>query len=392
MLTPDRRTLLALFSLAFGLRILFAAVFSGNPAVVPVSDTYDYQIAARMAHDLSWVSTPFSPKAPGYLMLLASAFSIFGVSWWVAVGINALLAGLTTFFLYRIGEKRMGRGAGLIAAVWLGLSAHQIIFAGFAVREITVVFLFTWFVHALVKPFWRMRTALWLAFIYTLLIMTEPFFLVMLPVVLLYLAFFATHHRVLSLQYLFLFAAFLLLINLPWTVRNYAVYGQFVPVSIEAEHYTGPVTRLARSTVPTQHVEVPPSAMVVIQPSFAHNSMEFWRALRIKDSPADPAHGVPAEPAWSRRHNLISLLSYGVLLPFMLIGAVFAVRTRHRVALILTGSIASYSLLRGFMTGDDRFRLAIEPLIILLAIYGMRELMRLRNMHAPMPGEVAGRA
>jgi 4-amino-4-deoxy-L-arabinose transferase-like glycosyltransferase len=392
VLTPDRRTLLALFSLAFGLRVLFAAVFGGNPAVVPVSDTYDYQIASRMAHDISWISTPFSPKAPGYLMLLAGAFSIFGVSWWVAVGLNALLAGLTTFFLYRIGEKRIGPRAGLVAAIWFGLSAHQILFTSFAIRDTLVTFLFTWFLHGLVKPFRRMRTALWLAFLYTLLVMTEPFFLVLLPVVLLYLAFFATHHRVLSFQYVVLFTAFFLFLNIPWTVRNYAVYHQFVPVSFESDRYTGSIARLARSAVPAQRVDVPPSGMVEVQPSFAHNSMEFWRAIRIKDSPADPAHGVAAEPAWSLRHNLVYLMTYGVLLPFMVIGAVSAIRNRHRVALIITGAIASYSLLRGFMTGDDRFRLTIGPLIILLAIYGMRELVRLRNLHAPQPGEVTGRA
>src|SRR5678816_1638194 len=83
-----------------------------------------------------------------------------------------------------------------------------------------------------------MRTALWLAFLYTMLVMTEPFFLVLLPVVLIYLGFFATHHRVLSFQYAVLFAAFFLFLNIPWTVRNYAVYEQFVPVSIEADRYT----------------------------------------------------------------------------------------------------------------------------------------------------------
>ncbi len=391
-MTPDRRTLLALFSLAFGLRILFAALFGGNPAVVPISDTYDYHIAARMTHDTSWISTPFSPKAPGYLMLLAGAFTIFGVSWWTAVGLNAFLGALTTFFIYRIGEQRIGRHAGLFAAVWFALTAHQILFTSFAIRDTLVTFLFTWFVHALVKPFWRMRTALWLAFLYTLLVMTEPFFLVLLPVVLLYLAFFATRHRVLSFQYVVLFAVFFLFLNVPWTVRNYAVYGQFVPVSFETDRYTAPLAGLARNAAPAQKVDVPASALVVVQPSFAHNSMEFWRAMRIKDAPADPAHGIAAEPAWSLRHNLIYLATYGALLPFLVIGAFSAVRNRHRATMIITGAIASYALLRGFMTGDDRFRLTVGPLIILLAIYGMRELVRLREKHAPEPGEIAGRA
>lgn len=383
-MTPDRRTLLALFALAFGLRIVFAAVFGSNLAVFPVSDTYDYQIAARMAHDPGWLTTPFSPKAPGYLMLLAGAFSIFGVSWWTAVGLNALFGGLTTFFLFRIGEKRIGPRAGLVAAVWLGLTAHQIMFASFAIRDTMVVLLFTWFVYALATPFKRMRSALWLAFLYTLLIMTEPFFLVLLPLLLLYLAFFATGHRVLSLQYVFLFAAFFLFLNIPWTVRNYAVYGQFVPVSIEADRYTGPVTRLARSAVPSQKIDVPPSG-VVIQPSYAHNTVEFWRAMRLNDAPADAVHGIDAQKAWSLRHNLIFLVTYGVLLPFAGLGAVFAVRRRHRVALTLTGSILAYALFRGFMTGDDRFRLTIEPLIILVAVYGVSELLKLRSANGAEP-------
>jgi 4-amino-4-deoxy-L-arabinose transferase-like glycosyltransferase len=391
VLTPDRRTLLALFSLAFGLRILFAAVFGGNTSIVPVSDTYAYQIAARMAHDTSWVTTPFSPKAPGYLMALAAAFRIFGVSWWTAIGLNAVLGGLTTFFLYRIGERRIAPVAGRIAAVWLALCVHQILFATFAMRDIMVTFLFTWFVYSLAAPFHRMRVALWLAFLYTLLIMTEPFFLVLLPIVLLHMAFFATRHRVLSLQYVFLFAAFFLFCNIPWTVRNYAVYRQFVPVSIEAEHYTTPLEKLVRSTMPSPNIAAPPED-VVIEPSYGHNTIEFWRFMRLREAPADPAHGVVAQPAWSLRHNLISLVSYGILLPFMLVGMIFAVNRRHRVMLILTGSIVSYALFRGFMTGDDRFRLTIEPLIILIAIYGVSEFVKMRNAHAPEPGEIAGRA
>jgi len=390
-LTPDRRTLLALFSLAFGLRLLFAAVFGSNTGIVPVSETYDYQIAARMAHDASWLTSPFSPNAPGYLMLLAGTFSIFGASWWTAVGLNAFLGGLTTFFLYRIGERWIGSRAGLIAAIWLGLSAHQIMFASLAMRDTTVTFLFTWFVYTLAAPFHRMRSSLWLALLYTLLIMTEPFFLVLLVVLLLYFAFFATHHRVLSLQYVFLFVLFLLVFNIPWMVRNYAVYRQFVPVSIEAEHYTMPLEKFARSTIPSPKAEIPAEG-VVIEPSFAHNTREFWRVMRLHAAPADPAHGVVAQPRWSLRHNLIYLVTYGLLLPFMLLGMLFAWRRRYRAMLIVGGAVVSYAIFRGFMTGDDRFRLTIEPLIIALAMYGVNELVKMRNAHAPEPGEIAGRA
>jgi hypothetical protein len=60
--------------------------------------------------------------------------------------------------------------------------------------------------------------------------------------------------------------------------------------------------------------------------------------------------------------------------------------------LIVGGAVVSYAIFRGFMTGDDRFRLTIEPLIIALAMYGVNELVKMRNAHAPEPGEIAGRA
>lgn len=377
-MTPDRRTLLALFSLAFGLRILFAVVFGTNPEFVPAHDTYSYRIAERMVGNLGWLTTPFSPNAPGYLILLAAVFTVFGVSWWSAVVLNAVLGGFTTFFLYRIGEKRIGPRAGLYAGIWYAMMAHQIVFSAFTTRHVLVVFLFTWLVYNLVAPFRRMRNAIWLAFLYTLLIMTDSMFLVLLPVLVIYLGRFATHHRVLSLQYTFLFLAFALFFNLPWTVRNYAVHGRFVPISIQAERYTAPLRKLIEHPAPEPEIQMPPGS-VSGQPGFFENTREFWRAVRIADAPAVASRGIAAEPAWSLRHNLLSVVTYGVLLPFMITGMVIAVWRRHRSALIMSGAILGYAIVRGFMTGDDSPRLVIEPLIILVAMYGLRELLRLRS-------------
>jgi 4-amino-4-deoxy-L-arabinose transferase-like glycosyltransferase len=378
--TPDRRTLLALFSLAFGLRILFAAVFGSNPDVITNHDTYGFRIATRMIQDWSWLTTPFTPNAPGYVMVLASAFKLFGVSWWTAVVVNSLLSGLTTFFLYRIGEKRFGPRAGLHAGLWLALAAHQIVFACYPVRDTLVTFLFTWFIYNLVAPFRRMRVAIWLAFVYTLLVMTEPLFLVLLPALVVYFALFATQHRLLSFQYVFLFLAFLLFFNIPWTIRNFAVHGEIVPIAIEAQQYTDPLVRSVQKPTPAgpDEVDLPPRARYP-QPGYFDNMLEFWRVVRIADAPADPERARRAEPAWSLRHNLTSVITYGLLLPFLLVGIIRAIRRRHRTGLILAGAILSYAFVRGFMTGDDRPRLVIEPLIILLAMYGMRELVRIRD-------------
>jgi 4-amino-4-deoxy-L-arabinose transferase-like glycosyltransferase len=375
--TPDRRTLLALFSLAFGLRVLFAAWFGTNPEIVPVHETYDFQVAQRMSVDFGWVTTPFSPNAPGYLLLLAAAFKIAGASWWTAVLLNAFLGATTTLFLYRIGERRLGRLVGLVSALWLGVSVRHLSFASLVIRDVTTTFLLVWFVYELIRPFHRMRVSLWAAFVCMLLLHTEPMFLVLLPVVLVYLAIWSTHHRELSARYLLLFVTALLVFSIPWTARNYYLHRDFIPVSLEARRYTAPLAHLLRPAPPVSPVAE--TDVVIHAPGFVHNTVEFWRVVRLKDAPADPAHGLGPQPAWSRRHNVISVLNYGVLLPFLVVGALIGWRRRHPTVLGLTGTILSYAILRGFLGANDSTRLLVEPFIILVALYGVKELLALRS-------------
>jgi hypothetical protein len=224
-----------------------------------------------------------------------------------------------------------------------------------------------------------MRTAVWTAFLCTLLFHTEPAFMVLLPLLVIFLALASTHHRALSAQYVFLFLAALVVFFIPWTVRNFVVYRDVVPVSLEATRYTAPISRLLHDAPPeAESVSTPPPAGVVERPGFLANEREFWRAVRLADSPGDPARGVRPEPAWSLRHNLISLLNYGVLLPFFLAGLVLAWKIRQRAALVLGSIVLSCALLRGFIW-EYEARLVVEPLIILIAFYGVRVLLDTRR-------------
>ncbi len=340
-------------------------------------ETYDYRTAAKMAAGVNWLTTPVSPSAPGYRALLAAAFKLVGTSWWTAVILNALLGAATTLFLYRIGEQRLGRRVGLVAALWLGLYANQIYFASVVGRHVLVTFLFVWFVHSLVKPFHRMRSAVWSSILYVALTYTEPMFLLLLPLILAYLVVWATHHRALSIQYAFLFLTAVVLLNIPWTVRNYIVRRDIMLISLEASQYTGPIARLLRDSPPEPPLA--PGAATIERPGFGYETREFWRVGRFADAPGDPQHGIAPEPAWSFRHNATSVVNFGVLLPLFAVGVVVACKRRHRAALVLTGAIVSYAVLRGFYGAAERARLPVEPLIILVAFYGAKVLLDARR-------------
>lgn len=378
-MTPDRRTLLALFSLAFGLRILYAVLLGADPDAV-ARDSYDFRIASRMVESWDWITSPFAPNAPGYRMLLAGAFKVFGVSWWTAVMLNAVLGAVTTLFLYRIGERLLGKRVGLVSALWLGLSVNHMHFASLALRDVLVTFLLTWLAYALARPFFRMRTATWTAFLCMLLFHTEPMFLVLFPVLVVFLALASTHHRALSVQYVFLFTAALFVFFLPWTVRNLVVYRDVVPVSLEATRYTAPVARLLRDAPPEPDSPVThPGAITIERPGFFANERAFWRVVRVSDSPGDPTRGLPPEPAWSLRHNVTNVLNFGVLLPFFLAGLFLAWKRRHRAALVLGSIVVSYALLSGFIGIGGPSRFVVEPMIILVAIYGVKVLFDMRR-------------
>ncbi len=386
-MTPDRRTLLALFSLAFGLRILYAVVLGNDPVLLP-HETNAYLVAERMVEGWAWISTPFSPTAPGYRMLLASAFKLLGVSWWTAVILNAVLGATTTLFLYRIGERLLGKRVGLVSALWLGLSVNHMHFASLAVRDVLVTFLLTWLAYALARPFYRMRTATWTAFLCTLLLHTEPMFLILLPLLVVFLALGSTHHRALSVQYVFLFVAALFIYFIPWTARNWMVYHDVVPVGLESERYTAPVSRWVRDLPPEPAVTAP-GATVIEKPGFLYNEREFWRVVRLEPFAGDAAHGLAPEKAWSLRHNASSVLNYGVLLPFFVAGCVFAVTRRHRAALVLASIVVASATVRGFVGVSDAARLSVEPLIILVAFYGVKVLLDLRRAAGEVPATAA---
>jgi hypothetical protein len=64
------------------------------------------------------------------------------------------------------------------------------------------------------------------------------------------------------------------------------------------------------------------------------------------------------------------------MLPFFIVGIVFAVRNRDRTALMLAVFAVVYFLMRAYLGGNERTRLPIDPLVILLAFYGIAVLVR----------------
>jgi hypothetical protein len=82
-------------------------------------------------------------------------------------------------------------------------------------------------------------------------------------------------------------------------------------------------------------------------------------------------------PNRSGLEKLLSLLSYGVLFPFMLLGAVWAFLKNRSAALLLLGVISPFVAASLVYYGSTRMRLPVEPYLILFASYALAHLVQI---------------
>lgn len=374
-MNEQRRILLALFALGFGIRILYASLAGFDPSINPKPFTSEAEYGWTMAQGTEWVAKALSPRAPGYPMFLAPIFLVTGKHVWPIIVAQSILGGLLTLLLYALGRSIGGHQTGLVSALWMAIFPHHVYLTAILTRDALSCFLLVLLVNVLTRPFKRMRWSLVAAAIYAYLVHVDPRFLWLFPVLFAYVLFFLTRHRLINLQYLVLFTSFSIIISVPWTVRNYLVYDQLVAVSLEASRYITPVKRRLPAKIRAIAERTSPPVSRSRLARMEKNAAEFWRIARF--GPEDNG----GEKAWSTRHNLLSIFSYGILLPFSLIGLVWAFWRRNPPAMLAGSVTLMYFLICLVFGGSEKARLQVEPFVVLLAFYAIWQLKESFSTH-----------
>lgn len=375
-MSTERRTLVIVFAIALGLRVLYAAVAANQPDAVPDPHTSDLAYAEKITSGTEWITTPYSPKAPGYPALLAVLYLLGFKQLWLTMFLQAVLGALTVVVFYRMCGTVLRGPIALVAALWFAASVHHMQYTNLFTPDALVVLLLIGVLSLVIRPFERMRFALLAGGIYAWLIHADPQFVLLFPLFAVLIFFFKTRHRILGAQYFFLFVTAILVLSAPWAVRNTVVYRQAVPIALEASKFFRPF----KVFVSNSDGAIAGIEGRVARASRTHrietNTVEFWRFARLHDGRAFESASVqrPPEPAWSLRHNLISSLSYGLILPFFVFGGIEAFRKRDRAVLMVAATVVTYFLMRAYLGGSERARLPVDPLIILIAFYGIQAL------------------
>ncbi|MBN1274311.1 MAG: glycosyltransferase family 39 protein [Candidatus Aminicenantes bacterium] len=422
LIRGDRKVLLCILIFFFIIRL--GVVIWGGQKDFEGADSKSYNnFALAITKNFDWLKNPHfagSYRAPFYPFLIAAVYLIFGIQNSLAVYVvQALLSTLTCLFVYRLARRTLGEKVAVFSLIWAGFYIFYIHYSRMLLRETLIFFLVivlfdTLYVYFTQKE--KRKCRFWIAcLIYTALYLTDPRYLFFLPFFgFLFLFYFPFRRGVVR------YAGFILVslaLLVPWQVRNFITYDGFVLINtrtldlspkkgtLKAEGwiarkilFLGPITECGpdRENRPENRRYPSEEERVLIKAGFNpknrleaevkairknvypattflgrkwYNFKEFWRPLRFKGDyrPCPDCRFV----AWNFWHNLIFIVWYGILLPFMIVAVVKLIRVKNRNVWFLLFPLIVQNLLHVLQWAWTRYRNPVDCFIIILAGFGV---------------------
>lgn len=364
------RVILAVFALALAVRVILTLAGPGNQPIPPKDDQKDYHSYAERIIEGDWLMSPVSYREVGYPFFLSFVYRLSDHRFVAARLANAVLGAATCVLIFLMAEAVFGAVVALCASLWFVFYFHSLFFNLMIQREIIVPFLLMGALLLMQQGVTRRRISgvVFGSLVWVALIHTDARFVFYFPFFLLYF-FVAFGLNRTAIKYAAAFTAVFVVAMIPWQYRNYKVYGEFVLVNTRTLSVQAP---WAPEKTPPQHKrDRPPRTKRELGPvqKKIYDFSEFYRVYRF--SGEIRAGSYRWEEPWSLAHNATSILMYGTLIPFFLIGLCACFRHKWRASYLFYAPIIAHTLLHLIKWGRTRYRVPIEPLFIIIAFYGV---------------------
>lgn len=376
--TPGR---VFLFALVLRVAFLTFAV-SGPEGVTPAWSTgfEATNVAAKLVagegYSSPWKrSDPAAPTAvlpPGYPLIVAAAFAVFGsysaAAAVVLLALNSLFSAAVSPLLLRIGEHLRMRALGVYAAIgWaVWMYTWEMSLKLWVTTLSTLLATAAVALHLSRGESKRMGDHVAIGLFWGFVALTNPALLVLLPFgVGVALVRRATRRlAIVSLALVFL-------VVLPWTVRNYARFGELVPVrdNFGLELYTGN-NRVAARTGAILHP--------VVDANEHSDFLQIGETRYMRDRGAKAWQFIREEPVTFAQRTLRRISTFWFtpdplpMVPLVIaaiVGLFMAVR-RHGISVAMLAAAMLLFPATYYVThsGHD-YRHPIDPIVVLMAAY-----------------------
>lgn len=397
-------------------------------------DQQTYWLFARaILKDESWLTTPVSFRPPLYPLFLSGITLIFGTgqNFMNIFLVQCLISSLSVVLIYYLAKTIFNRQTAFFSSLWAGIYPLFLYYSGFILGETLVIFLFLLFTLLLLCYVEETRRAviIFSGVIYALLVHTDPRFIVHLPFIFLYL-YIGLKDVGKSAKAYSVFLLVALICSLPWAVRNHITYTDrsvLINTSTLDKWSRKPFENIIReksSQKQTGDGSINPDSLAIFEemkeksilsymeskrtgkpyqgapasgalkishesevaafnkgtrPDFGitdlyvHHFIEFWRFARFKPD-YNPYPDLRFENIWSSQRNFLGIIFTGILYPFFMLGIFYCFRQRRNYCLIISLIIVVHTVLHVLVHSRERYRMPIEGFLIMIAFYGLLEL------------------
>jgi hypothetical protein len=430
----ERPWLAAIIGVALVLRLIAALILGNEVTNLPGTfDQVSYDMLAQRVvaghgftvAEMWWPATPAGePTAHWsylYTLYLTAFYALAGYQPLLARIFQAVLAGLLMpWLIYQIGKRHFGTTVGLVSA---GLMAIYPYFVYYAAALMTETFYITGILWTLnlagqlgqsqQNPVGKFNLQwLWLGLALSITILLRQVFLLFVPVLFCWLLWQSYRYRVRPmLQMIGIMAgatAILILMILPWTIRNYRAFDTFVLLNTNAgfaffwgNHpihgdnfvsilpYDGPSYQ---DLIPTElltlneaeldrallkeglgFIQAEPVRYVVLSTSRIKDYFKFW--------PSSDSGTIS---------NISRVFSFGILLPFMLVGFFYYLRrSLFNETLILYLFVITYTGIHLLTWALIRYRLPVDAVLLIFSAAAMVKLVAMLSRQFGKPQDRA---
>ncbi|MFZ2419896.1 MAG: glycosyltransferase family 39 protein [Anaerolineae bacterium] len=417
-------TRLFLFVLLASLALRLAAVLvMGNrvEALPGIVDQISYHTLAQRVLDghgftmpTDWwpVTRANEPTAHWsylYTLYLAAVYAVFGVKPLAARLMQALIVGLLWPWLtFRVGRRVGGTDVGLAAAAWSAVYGYFAYYSAALMTESFYITAILWTLDrglTLAYGDWRKRQWALLGLAVGVTVLLRQVFLVFVPVLFLWL-WLAPGRRGFvpaevaappglgaRLRGSLLALAVVLLLILPWTVRNYRAFGHFVPLNTNAGYAffwanhpiygtqfvailpgKAPYERL----IPAELRQLDEAALdsALLRRGLGFVVQDPGRYILLSLGRLRTFFMFWPESESSFLSNIVRVLSFGLALPFISVGLWLTARDWRRWSLLWL-FVGVYTVVHLLSWALVRYRLPVDGVLL---IFASPALLRLQSL------------
>jgi len=201
----------------------------------------------------------------------------------------------------------------------------------------------------------------------------EPFFLIFLLVLLI-----GRENFNIKIKKILISSLFFILTLSPWIIRNYVIFKKFIPATTmggwvfwegnNPKSEGGPCSYFPKNILKMEETKRNSYLYSLAIEEIKKNPKRFIWLLYNKFKRF--WNIVPNASQFQKPlYRIISILSFGLLLPFFIIG--FFLSLKKKKGLIIHAFIVYFTVFHMVFLASIRYRVAIEPFYIIFAVYGL---------------------